>query len=136
MTELSKPTRELAARLLAKVSFEDRITGVEMSPSAGDMECFIFSFEEAASFLKVDEGSLSERSGWICHIDPSALKKWVGETLGDKELAKAIGETTTEYDNCREPIEQCLKKIELVRPIKELMEQRLKQCKELLGEKA
>ena len=62
-------------------------------------------------------------SGSIGYIDPNKLEKWVGEVFGDKELAQAIGEKIREGNSYQERI----------LPIRELMEQRLKQCKEISG---
>jgi hypothetical protein len=133
---LSHPSPELAARLLSKVSFEDRTIGVRTHPGPGGKRQYIYSFEQAVSFLKVEDEVLNGGDGWVCDIHFDALKKWIGETLGDKELAQALGEMTKEYDNCADPLRKYWKGIVLIRPIKALMWQRLEQCKEVAGETA
>ena len=134
MSELSKPSRELAVRLLSEVSFEERITGVWMHTMGGGTECFILSLKEAIGFLKPNEGSVWATGGWICYIDPDNLQKWVAEKLTDKELAQAIGQFVKQCDGCSDPIERYQKRVRLMKPVKELMEQRLKQCEEIAGE--
>jgi len=127
LIKLSEPSKELAIRLLGKVGLKDRITGVQMTPRGEDAEgaeCLIFSLEEAVGFLKMYEKSLSERNDVIFFLNPNYLKEWVGETLGDQELAQAI----------EEKIRQGSRYGERVLPIKGLMEQRLRQCKEIVGE--
>lgn len=139
MLELLKPSRELAARLLSEVSFPERLFGIRENAGEGDMEETIYSFEEATDFLDgelkgVEEAMKRHPVGeTVYSIEPKVLVKWVGETLGDKELAQAIEEVTREYYEPMGPYQRYLKNIELVRPVKELMLQRLEQCKEVIG---
>lgn len=131
---LSKPSKELATRLLRRVGFKERITGISYHMGPGEEPNFQHSLEEAAGFLGVDEVAPEQRYMWAYFFNWNDLKKWVGETLGDKELAEAIGETTKEYDNCTDLHQRYRQRISLVRPIKKLMLQRLEQCKEIVGE--
>ncbi len=128
--KLSQPSRELATRLLRRVSFKERLIGFRSNPGPGDLEESIYSFEEASFFL--DGGDLTGMD-WVNSIPFNALKKWVGETLGDKELALAIGEIASEVDKAPNPFQEVLKRIELIPPVKALMKQRLEQCEEVLG---
>lgn len=131
---LSKPSKELATKLLGRVGFKERITGISSHMGPGEEPNSLYSFADAADFLGLDEVAPGERYMWVYFFNWNDLKKWVGETLGDKELAQAIGETTKEYDNLTDLHQRYRKRIGLIRPIKELMQQRLEQCKEIIGE--
>jgi len=123
--KLSQPSKEMAKRLLTLVGFKERLTGTKMVAMAGDMRESIYSFKEAVSFLHFNVGVLTERgSGSIGYINPVELEKWVRDVFGDFELAEAIGEKTKENSNYKDQVEA----------IMPLMEQRLKQCKEIIGE--
>lgn len=123
--QLSEPSKELAKRLLTLVGFKERLIGFKMTPMQGNMEESIYSFKDAIDLLWFDVGDLSVRtSGSIGYIDPGKLEKWVGEVFGDKELAEAIGKKAKEGSNYKERLEA----------IKPLMKQRLKQCREIIGE--
>ena len=63
-------------------------------------------------------------SGSIGYINPNKLAKWIEDIFGDFELAEAIGEKIKENSNYKDQ----------VKAIKPLMEQRLKQCREIIGE--
>ena len=129
--KLSPPPMELAARLLGKVNFKERLIGTRSHPGPGDTDKSLFSFEEAVNFL--DAGELTGED-FVNSISFNSLKKWVDETLGDKELAQAIGELTKElFVNWKAPYQKYLKSIALITPVKELMQQRLKQSKEIMG---
>jgi len=120
--QLSKPSKELAIRILTRVSFQERLIGYKMMATTGNLEESIYSFKDAIDLLWFDVGELGVRtSGSIGYIDPVKLERWVGETLGDKELADAIGKKVKEYSNYREQVES----------IKPLMKQRLRQCQEI-----
>ena len=123
--QLLKPSKELAERLLARVGFKERLIGYKMTPMQGNMEESIYSFKDANDFMWFDFGELSVKtSGSIGYIDPVKLEKWIAEVFGDKELADAIGKKAKEYSNYKARFEA----------IKPLMEQRLKQCREIIGE--
>jgi len=124
--QLSKPSKELAKRLLTQVGFKDRLIGYKMTPMQGNLEESIYSFKDANEFLWFDFGEFGVKSsGSIGYIDPIKLEKWIFEVFGDKELAEAIGKKTKESNNYKERLEA----------IKPLVEQRLKQCWEIIGEK-
>ena len=123
--QLSQPSKELAKRLLTRVGFYERLIGYKMNPMQGNMEEAVYSFKDAINLLHIDIGDFNVRTtGSIGYIDPSRLERWVGETLGDKELAEAIGKKAEEGKSYKERVEA----------IKPLMEQRLKQCREIVGE--
>lgn len=133
--KLSQPSKELATRLLSTVSFKERIYGLKDHPGPGPEPLAIYNFEEASRFLEVEDDHLVGWDGGVSSIDLHILKKWVGETLGDKELAQVIGEMAKKSDNYTgSPYDRYLKRLALIRPVKGLMEQRVKQCKEIIGE--
>lgn len=124
VVKLALPSKELATRLLGKVSFQERLTGTTMHQTAGSIDVALYSFKDAAGFMSVDLGDFMVRnSGSIAYINQDVLKKWVGETLGDTELAGAIEVKIKEGSNYKERAGS----------INELMEQRLRQCKEVIG---
>jgi len=59
-------------------------------------------------------------------VEPRDLERWVGETLGDKELAEAISEKIKDGNSYAERI----------LPIRELLKNRLRKCEEITGEQA
>lgn len=128
MAELSVPSRELAARLLSELGYDEKITAWEVEPASGWLQCYIYSLKELANFLD------AERGGFMHFIDPDDLRAWVRKTLGDEELAHAIAELSRECEACQNSVERYRKEIAVIRPIKELLLARLKQCEEVLGE--
>jgi len=124
MTELSKPSRELATKVLRKLSYDKRLRLVWQNGESEIGES-IYSFEEAIQFLGMDEANLAGRAGLPSTVDFNALKEWVDNAIGDKELALAIFELMKQGGDPMGPYQR-----ELIKPIKQLMEQRLKQCKE------
>ena len=121
--KLSQPSRELAIRLLERVNIRDGIIGMLNNIEGNNYECHIFSLNEAIGFLEAYSNSIMEVKGITSFLDPNNLRIWVGEALGDRELAEAIGEKISDGSSYKE------RRL----PIKELMEQRLKQCKEILA---
>ena len=127
MVTLSEPSRELATRFVSKVVFEERIVGARMTPMAGVLQRPIHGIEEAANFLQIEtleEVSAAGPRASIPYIDPRVLKTWVEEVFADTELAQAIGAAIDEGSNY----------VDTMKPIKELMDQRLEQCKAVLGQ--
>lgn len=125
MVTLSEPSRELATRFVSKVAFEERIVGARMTPMAGVLQRPIHGIEEAANFLQIEtleEVSAAGPRASIPYIDPKRLKEWVEDVFGDTELAQAMGVAIDEGTNY----------VDTVKPIKELMDQRLEQCKAVL----
>ncbi len=117
MPELSKPSKELAAKVLRRMTFGERLS-LAWHNGESDIQESMYSFEEAVHFLAMDENRLA------CSVDFDVLREWVEGTVGDAELAGAIsGVTQKSADNT-----------ELIRAVKELMEQRLAQCQAILRE--
>ena len=110
MTKFSEPSVELAVRLLSEVGFEERFVGVKMSPKAGNKPCSIYSFEEALDFFET--GALNR------------LKIWVSEVFGDKELSNEMGKEIEKSDSY----------MDTAKTVKQLMWQRLIQCKAIAGD--
>ncbi|NIN69541.1 MAG: hypothetical protein GTO63_33640 [Anaerolineae bacterium] len=126
---LSEPSKELAIRLLGDVSFEERLRAANLTPMRGSLEHSIYGFRQAVNFLRIDEFEDLVAAGpraSVAYIHPDALRKWVAEVLGDTELADAIGEAIAEGANY----------VEIMRPVKELMEHRLSQCDSVLASKS
>ena len=125
--KLSQPSKEMANKVLTEVCFEERLIGVSKLSAAGDVEESLYSFEEATNFLHVDVGSLRIMgSGSVGYIEPDKLAKWIMNVFGDEELARIIEEKIKEGSCYKDRAES----------IKLLMEQRLKQCREVLGKEA
>ncbi len=127
MPNLSEPSKELAARLLSELGYEERLVGYKMTAMNGNTPESLYSLQEAIDILQADSpetlllkgGNLS-----LGYIDPGDLRKWVEEVLGDSELAGAIGlelEMGKESGYAKQ-----------IGAIKALMAQRLRQCKELM----
>jgi len=82
MKPFEPPTKELATRILGEVDFPDRLIGHKMRRRMGPVPVSLYSFEEVVRFLTED----------IPQIDLEDLHTWVGEKIGDKDLALAIEE--------------------------------------------
>jgi len=124
--ELSDVSRELATRLLSEVEFDDRLTGWEMRQMSGSEQKFIYGFQEALDFMKIPEfGDLFSpgAGGSIGYLDFEELRKWIAEVLGDRELAEAISEVQAGTSSYAEGVSE----------VGALMNQRLKQCRQILG---
>ncbi len=126
---LSEPSKELATRLLAEVSFEERLRAANLTPMAGARQHSIYGFRQAVNFLRIEELEDLMAAGpraSIAYVDPDALRRWVAEVFGDTELADAIGGAIAEGTSY----------VETMRPVKELMEYRLSQCEAVLTSKS
>lgn len=126
MADLSEPTPELAARARREVGYEERLTGITLNQMAGTIPHDLYTLDAAASFLRVDSLQALLAPGGrasIHYIDPGALARWVGEVLGDTELADAL----------REAVAQEEVYANQVGPVRALLEQRLEQFRRVAG---
>ena len=82
MKPFQPPTKELAKRILGEVDFQDRLIGHKMRMRMGPVPVSLYSFDEVVRFLNED----------IPQMDLDKLQAWVGEKIGDKDLARAIEE--------------------------------------------
>lgn len=110
--QLSEPSEELAARLLARVGFNDRFTATMVHPHTGPLPITAYSFQEIANLLNAPG----------LQIDLKALATWLDEVVGDAELAARARETIDEGPQeharsttnalVKERLEQCRAKME------------------------
>ncbi len=112
MEKLSKPSRQLGVRVLNKVPFENRFIGYRLSERHGASRVTSYSFQEVVNLLK-DQ---------MPRVDFNALQEWVQKVIGDKELAERVA-TAVEKENNDHDRVVC---------IKNLMEERLIQCKKMV----
>jgi lysozyme family protein len=110
--QLSEPSEELAARILARVSFNDRYTLAMVHPHTGPMPMDVYSFEQVANLLNAPG----------LHLDLKTLAKWLEKVMGDEELAARTLEAIE-----KSPQEKAL----LTRS---LMQERLEQCRAMMEE--
>jgi hypothetical protein len=82
MKPFQPPTPELAKRILGEVDFQDRLIGHRMRRRMGPVPVSLYSFEEVVRFLAEE----------FPQMDLDDLRMWVGEKIGDKDLAGAIEE--------------------------------------------
>ena len=82
MKPFQPPTTELAKKILGEVDFQNRLVGHRMRRRMGPVPVSLYSFEDIVRFLTQD----------IPQMDLDDLKTWVGEKIGDKDLARAIEE--------------------------------------------
>lgn len=111
MKNLSAPSRELGAKIVKKVPFEDRFIGYALSERHGAIRITSYSFQEVVNLLR----------GQMPRIDFNALVEWVRKTFEDGELAESMAEAvqmeTNDYDR--------------VLHLRRLMEERLEQCRDM-----
>jgi hypothetical protein len=107
--KLRVPSGDLRKRVLTEVSFEDRLEGFNLHERTGPNPVTMYSFEEVVSLL-------SDRHP---RLDFNALEKWVREVIDDTELAEKISGA----------IQKGNSDLERTRLIRDLMEERLNQCR-------
>jgi hypothetical protein len=113
--QLAEPSEELAARLLGRVSFNDRFTATMVHPHTGPLPITAYSFEEVVNLL----------SSPGLQIDLTTLAAWFDQAMGDSELAVRTREAID-----KGPPEEA-------RSIaKELVKERLEQCRAMTEEDA
>jgi len=112
MANLSAPPKEVAARIVKEVGFEERIMGCRFRERSGPMAVTLYSFREVVVFLN-DRFPL---------IDFERLEDWTRETMGDHELAERIGGIIKQDQSDQAKTIQ----------IRELMAERLLQCESIV----
>ncbi|MDD4874107.1 MAG: hypothetical protein PHE15_03950 [Dehalococcoidales bacterium] len=143
MTDLSEPTKELAARLLSRVSYDQRLLVQKFFQLTGALKIDIYSLEKAIEFLETcdrryspDDLLVRGSKVSIDYVDLNCLKNWIGFTLGDTELAEAMNTELGEGPKSRSIAVIGKYFITHVGPVRDLLKQRLKQCKEVVGGEA
>lgn len=116
MEKLSEPDRELVSRVLQEVDFEERIVGYQVRERSGLLVKSLYSFAEVCAFLHDQFPVLRFEE----------LTRWLTVVMNDKELALKVEEVLKEGQS----------DYERTRLIRELMEERLMQCKKARGRKA
>lgn len=109
MRKLSTPSRPLVDRILKKVSFENRFIGYRLSERHGAGRITSYSFQEVVNLLK----------NQLPRVDFNALQEWVQKVMKDEELAECVATAVKEENKDHDRV-VC---------IRNLMEQRLEQCK-------
>jgi len=112
MGKLQSPSRKLAIRILTEVGFEDRLNGFSLRERSGPMPVTMYGFKEVVSLLNDP----------YPRIDFIELETWVGKTMGDNELADQIAEAIKKGHSDQERTHF----------IKDLLEERINQCKKLV----
>jgi hypothetical protein len=112
MGKLQEPSKNLAKRILTEVDFEDRLSGFNLRERAGAFPVTMYSFEEVVSLLNDPHPRL----------DFNELEGWVRKTMKDGELADQIADAINKGHSDQERTHF----------IKNLMEERLNQCKKVV----
>lgn len=125
MNRLSDVTEDMAIKLLGEVEFGQHLQGTKFHSMSGGLPVIFTELQEANDFIHV--GTLRSLlilggGGTVHYLDFHKLKTWLSDVFNDQELANAIGLE----------IEKGRSYVETMGPIKELIEERLKQCRSLL----
>jgi len=112
MGKLQDPSQNLAKRILTEVDFEDCLSGFSLRERAGAIPVTMYSFEEVVFLLNDPHPRL----------DFIALETWIKKTMRDKELADQIADAVRKESSDQN---RSLR-------IKELLEERLDQCRRLI----
>ncbi len=125
MTTLTKPTEEEARRFTRAVDGGQAFVGTVMSPSAGSSAARLLSLGMVQQFLEdrtIEDFRAAGLRLNIHYADFGFLAQWFDEVIGDAELAGAISElhATGEAFGM------------LVPRVKELLQERIDQCEEVL----
>lgn len=125
MERFVPPTPERVAHALRELSYEERLVGHKMTPSAGNSACEMYSLAQAVVFLlgnRWDAPLLSPGfKGTINWIDIELLVNWLRDVVGDPELADAIESQAMPLDSYRLQMER----------LGELFAQRMRQYREV-----
>jgi len=116
MEKLSEPDRNLVSRVLQEVGFAKRIVGYQVRERSGPMAKSLYSFTEVCNFLHDQFPVLRFEE----------LIRWLKVVMKDEELAFKVAEAVGQGHN----------DYERTRLIRELMEERLMQCKKARGSMA
>lgn len=125
-TQLSAMGVESAARFMRHLGTDEALEAGILTPMAGTRPVRLFSLEEAERFLVVHDASTVDAGGrWatINYVDPAHLATWIGDTVGDQDLA----------DGLREIASSRRAYGFLVPDMKEMVGRRVEQCKQVLG---
>lgn len=109
MKPLEKPSKTLAAKLLAELDFDNRITCYRLHRRMGHEMVDLYSFEEVILFLFHD----------LSQVKIEKLGKWIENTFGDTELSERIMRLDNEELGYREKLLKA----------RNLMWSRLSQCR-------
>jgi hypothetical protein len=128
MSRLSEVSEEEAAKFLSEVEFVNHIKGTTFHAMSGGKEVYILGLKEVAQFLHF--GSMKSLTtlgggGTINYMDFAKLRTWISDIICDKELAEAIDEETKKGSGFAH----------MVRPIKDLLQERVNQCEAVLQSK-
>lgn len=95
------PDAETANHVLRELEWGEQFVGTRMMPSKGGSDLYLYSLHSAALFLlDQDAASAALRSkGMIKLIDIDGFIDWVGTTVGDVALAKAMAVDAAELDS-------------------------------------
>jgi len=107
---LAEPDTEVVARVLKKeVGFEERLVGYLVRERSGPMAKSLYSFAEVCDFLH----------DHLPVLQFEELTRWLRSVMKDEELALKVAEAGEQGHN----------DYERTQLIRELMEERLRQCR-------
>ena len=112
MGKLRFPSNDLSRRIITEVDFEARLEGFALRERSGPIPVIMYRFEEVVTLLNDPHPRL----------DFNELETWIRKTMRDKELADQIAEAVRKESSDQN---RSLR-------IKELMKERLDQCKTLI----
>jgi hypothetical protein len=113
--KLAVPDREVVSRVLQEVEFKERLIGYQVRERSGPMAKSLYSFAEVVDFLK-DQFPVFKYE---------ELARWLKVVMKDEELALKVAEGIKEGQSDYERTQR----------IRELMGERLAQCKKARGSK-
>jgi len=101
---LAPPSPELAGKLLATVAYRDRLKACRLMEPVGVLQDSIRSLREAYLHLLPDARTLPA-------VNLPSLAEWVGEVLGDVELAEELQRISCEGKSY---VEACIRSCERI----------------------
>ena len=92
-THLALPSIDEARRMLRELEWDERFVGIEMNPAAGNRDVYLYSMKEAVQFLRYGTAGMGlsiGATGSISWFEVDRFARWLGEDVGDADLAGAI----------------------------------------------
>lgn len=105
---LAPPRPDEARRMLRELEWGEHFVGIEMSPAAGNRDVYLYSMKEAVQYLRYGTAGMGlsiGATGSVSWFEVDKFARWIGEDVGDPDLADAIGSAAREASTFRDQVD-------------------------------